>query len=141
LDRQALPFARKLMALSLLFCVACGIAALVPAMTLGARAQDLPTPVGGDGPISVAARRQIAALLADKSSRTPAQRKLDSNLLWKIKQLRRDPIATSAVPSLRTDVALDIGGQTTVDITADVSDALLDQIRALGGVIDSAFPQ
>lgn len=140
-DRQARLLARKLVALALLFCLAGGTMALVPGLTLGARAQDLPTPVGRGAPISAGVRQQIAALLADKSARTPAQRKLDSNLLWKIKQLRRDPIATSAVASLRSDVALNSSGQTTVDITADVSDALLDQIRALGGVIESAFPQ
>jgi hypothetical protein len=129
------------MALSLLLCVACGMAALVPGMTLGARAQAQPTPSGGGGAISATARQQIAALLADKSSRTPAQRKLDSNLLWKIKQLRREPIATTTVSSLRTDVALDLSGQTTVDITADVSAALLAQIRSLGGAIVSVFPE
>jgi hypothetical protein len=135
------PFGGKRVALALLFCLACGMAALVPGVTLGARAQAQPTPVGRGDPISATARQQIAALLADKSSRTAAQRKLDSNLLWKIKQLRRDPITTAALSSLRTDVALDISGQVTVDITADISNALLDQIRALGGTIESAFPQ
>ncbi len=139
--RPKQPLTRKLVALALLVCLVCGSVALVPGMTPGARAQDLPMPVGAGGPLSAAARQQIATLLADKSARTPAQRKLDSNLLWKIKQLRREPIATTAVASLRTDVALDIGGQTTVDITADVSNTLLDQIRALGGTIESTFAQ
>src|SRR6185503_1781753 len=140
-DRPARPFARKFMALSLLLCVGCGIVVLVPGSTLSVRAQNISTPVSRGASISAAARQQIAALLADKSLRTPTQRKLDSNLLWKIKQLRREPIATTTVSSLRTDVALDVSGQATVDISADVSDALLDKIRALGGTIASTFPQ
>ena len=73
-DRHALPFARKLVALSLLFCLACGIIVIVPGLTLGARAQDLPTSAGRNDPISVTAQQQIAALLADKRTRTPTQR-------------------------------------------------------------------
>jgi hypothetical protein len=75
------------------------------------------------------------------ANRTPAQQKIDSNLLWRIKQMRREPIATTIVPSLRTQIALDVAGLTTVDISANVSDALLGQIRALGGTVESAFPQ
>lgn len=116
--------------------------ALVP-LLLGtaprAQAQRPAEPVARGGPIDPAVRRQIAALLADKRARTPAQRKIDSSLLWQIKRQRRDPL-TAAVPALRVDAAPDHAGLVEVDISAAVSAALLDQIRALGGQIVAAFP-
>ena len=52
---------------------------ILPGFTPGTRAQ---TPADqARALIGTAAQRQIAALLADKHDRTPAQRKLDSDLL------------------------------------------------------------
>ncbi|MFL5805288.1 MAG: S8 family serine peptidase [Roseiflexaceae bacterium] len=116
-------------------------AALLSGRSSGARAQVQADQAGQGGPVAAAAQQQIAALLADKRNRTPAQQKIDSNLLWRIKQMRREPIATTIVQSLRTQVALDVAGLTTVDMSANVSDALLGQIRALGGTVESAFPK
>src|SRR6266536_925802 len=52
-------------------------------------------------PISLSARQQIQALAAEKQSRTPAQRKVDSNLLYEAKQRRGLAIA-AGVPTLQT---------------------------------------
>jgi hypothetical protein len=130
----------RLLLLGLILCAALRSAAAMPGLALGARAQSLAEPTALGASIGATARQQIEALLAEKRARTPAQRKLDSNLLWKIKQLQRDPI-TLTVAGLRADVPLDVGGQTEVDITAEVSDALLAQIRAVGGAIESSFPE
>ncbi|HNP73420.1 MAG TPA: hypothetical protein PKK15_20065, partial [Kouleothrix sp.] len=126
-----------LLALALSAMVAYGFAGL-PNLVASAQPQEQP-PIPG-GPLAATARNQIAALLADKRARTPAQRKIDSNLLWRIKQLRSEPI-TAQLPSLRADVQPALGGLVEVDIQADIDDALLAQIRALGGTVESAFPQ
>jgi hypothetical protein len=69
---------------------------------------------------------------------TPAEQKIDSQLL----QAARNP-SSSATPSNAPRSAIQIGsdGTTMVDIKATVTDALLGQIRALGGQIISSFPQ
>ena len=124
------------LALVLLACLVLAIA--LPNLTASAQGQAEQAAQGG--PISAQAQQQIAALLVDKRTRTPAQRKIDSNLLWRIKQLRSEPI-TAQLPSLRADVQPALGGLVEVDIQADIDDALLAQIRALGGTVESAFPQ
>lgn len=83
---------------------------------------------------------QIAALQQEKRSRTPEQDKLDSQLLQAVKMARGEQIA-EGVPTLLTDVQVDDAGRTVVDITAHVSDALLENLRALGAEIESAFPR
>ncbi|MFN8502510.1 hypothetical protein [Kouleothrix sp.] len=125
------------LALVLLACLVLAIA--LPNLTASAQGQAEQAAQGG--PISAQAQQQIAALLVDKRTRTPAQRKIDSNLLWRIKQLRREPITLHSAPGLRSAVAADSAGTTEVDISANVSDALLAQIRTLGGTIESAFPE
>ena len=78
--------------------------------------------------------RQIDALIQEKKSRTPAEQKIDSQLLQAIREragrkmaegLRLDP----------ADVRANKNGDLMVDISADVSDELLDKIKALGGKI------
>lgn len=114
-----------------------GLAAL-PNRAANAQAPNEP-PVPG-GPLAQSAQDQIAALLLDKRAHTPAQQKIDSNLLWRIKQLRRDPIVAQ-VPALSAALPPDADGLVAVDIQAEIDDALLAQIRALGGQVESSFPQ
>ncbi len=83
---------------------------------------------------------QIAALTADKAARTPAQAKIDSNLLYEIKRDRNDPLF-DVVPDLRTDVILDRDELVLVDIDATVDDLLLDRIERLGGVVVNSHPR
>src|SRR4029079_13025572 len=88
--------------------------------------------------MSQQARQQIQSLLEEKESRTPAQRKIDSNLLYAIKQSRGQAVA-AVVPRLRTGVDVDAGASSApeVDITARVIDALLAMLANFGAqVID-----
>jgi hypothetical protein len=81
-------------------------------------------------------------VLGDKPSGTPAEQKIDSNLLFAMRALASG--GSIAIPDfvrafINTNVAPD---QTTfVVIRATVSDPLLDFVRALGGRSLSAFAQ
>ncbi|MGH9369779.1 MAG: S8 family serine peptidase, partial [Thermoanaerobaculia bacterium] len=81
-----------------------------------------------------AARQQIQALLAEKESRTPVQRKIDSKLLYAIKQ-SRGLDAAPGVPALQTGIVVDSASATEVSLIAFVSDALLERLRKLGAEI------
>jgi hypothetical protein len=86
---------------------------------------------GGLSPQVVA---QMNALMDEKVSRTPAQRKMDSQLVYAAKMARGEPIASN-VAALRIDLA-DVNERGVVlDVRADVSDRLLDQMRALGAEV------
>ena len=65
-------------------------------------------------------QRQIEALLAEKARRTPAQRKVSSQLLDAREAARGQPAENELV---------------MVDIRADVTAAVLERIRALGGTV------
>ncbi len=83
--------------------------------------------------LSPEVQQQIAALMAEKASRTPAQRKLDSNLIYATKMKRGQRIAAN-VASL--EVPFDISGNDVeVDISAKSLDAVLKQIVAGGGTV------
>ncbi len=90
--------------------------------------------------ISPEALSQIAALQREKESRTPAQQKIDSQLLYAMKMERGEPIA-EGVPKLETRVQIDGKGYVEVDISAHVSDKLLARINELKGEIILSFPQ
>ncbi len=96
------------------------------------------TAVGQPAEIAESARDQIGALLAEKSARTPAQRKINSRILTALRADRGDALA---VPNLRTGVDLESDGRVLFDLDATVSAALLDRIEALGGTIVSQFEQ
>jgi hypothetical protein len=84
--------------------------------------------------MSAAASQQILALEQEKESRTPAQRKMDSNLLYTVRMLRGES-AAPGVPFLYTGVDLDDHNNVVVDITANVTDQLLDQLKSAGTLI------
>lgn len=83
--------------------------------------------------------QQIDELLAEKEGRTPAQRKIDSQLLYTLKA-RRGQRITAHVESLSTFVETDVDGMTIVDITAIVTPELLDGLRATGAHVLSSYP-
>ena len=99
-----------------------------------------PQKAGADGKISDSAAQQIQALLAEKESRTPAQQKLDSQLVYAIKFRRGDALA-AAVPTLETGVAIDQQGKTVVDITARVGGSLIEDLAAAGAEVSYVYPQ
>src|SRR5262245_34828726 len=78
--------------------------------------------------ITPSALAQIDALIAEKASRTPAQRKIDSQLLYAIKMRRGEPIA-AGVQALETGVSYTAERVTdeprvVVDVTAEFTDGL-----------------
>ena len=80
------------------------------------RAQPSDTPAG----------QSVEALLAAKAERTPAQRKLSSHLLDAWRTVQGQPAVDELV---------------TVDIRADVTPAVLERIRALGGTVLNSVPK
>ncbi|HST23344.1 MAG TPA: hypothetical protein VLR90_19675, partial [Blastocatellia bacterium] len=90
--------------------------------------------------INDGALNQIRSLIAAKQARAPEQRKIDSNLLAAIKVNRGEAIAANA-PDLRPDVRLEANGKVLVDITANVTDGLLEQLKASGAEDVLAFKQ
>ena len=88
---------------------------------------NLPEPVG----------RSIQALLAQKARRTPAQRKLSSQLLDAAESAQA--AGSDARRQARDADAKD--EVVTVDIRADVTPAVLARIRALGGTVINSVPK
>ena len=78
--------------------------------------------------------RRMQAIFDEKESRTAAQKKIDSQLLYALKQKRGE---TRGVPTERIDIELDRKGRALVDITARVSPQVTSQIRKLGGIVIS----
>jgi hypothetical protein len=85
----------------------------------------------GIGPV---AAQQMLSLQQEKASRTPAQQKVDSNVLFTIRMLAGQP-AAPGVPYLYTGVDLDANDNIVVDIVATVTDELLQLITAAGGQV------
>jgi len=83
---------------------------------------------------------QIAALRAEKESRTPIQRRLSSRLLHASRLRRGLPIAPG-VPSQRTGIEVAADGTTLVDLRGRVGPALRAGIEALGGEVISSHPR
>jgi PKD repeat protein/subtilisin-like proprotein convertase family protein len=90
--------------------------------------------------LSDEARRQIRALHDEKESRTPAQRKMDSQLIYAAKQNRGQAIAAN-VPLLKHTAKLLADGRVLVDIKANVTDPLLQALRDAGGEVVNSHPQ
>jgi hypothetical protein len=97
-------------------------------------------PPNGDGQISESALKQIDALLAEKSRRTPVQAKINSQLLYAEKIRRGEPIAAGVGPQ-RVDLERDAAGRIRVDIEAEVTPSLLQRIVELGGSVINNFPE
>jgi len=84
--------------------------------------------------LSTQAIAQIRALTAAKTTRTPAQRKMDSQLVYAARMARGEPIA-AGVTTLRVNLP-DVNERGVVlDVRADVTDSLLNQMRALGAEV------
>ena len=86
--------------------------------------------------------RQIAALLEAKAARTPAQRKIGSQLLSQAAGAAGGPApaellqAADAAPG-----AVDPAERVLVDIRADVTPAVLDRLGDLGGTVVNSVPR
>ncbi|HEX8560388.1 MAG TPA: hypothetical protein VF668_19990 [Pyrinomonadaceae bacterium] len=71
----------------------------------------------------------------EKEARTPAQRKIDSQLLYALYE-RRGERGRRGAP--KSDVEVDGRGRVLVDVRARVSRALLARVRRLGGEVVSS---
>jgi hypothetical protein len=78
--------------------------------------------------------RQINLLLQEKASRTPAERKIHSELLQASREFRGKKMV-EGVQLRPAEVNADEKGNLDVDIKADVTDALIEKIKDLGGII------
>jgi hypothetical protein len=84
--------------------------------------------------IGATAAQQILALQQDKAARTPAQKKIDSNLIYTMRMMAGMP-AAPGVPFLYTGVDLDANNNMVVDMVANVTDQLLRQLTAAGAQV------
>ncbi len=82
--------------------------------------------------------RQIGLLLEEKATRTPAQQKMDSQLVHGAKIARGQAIA--GLPNFKPNLKLNADGRVMVDIDATVTDALVAQIKAGGGQVIASVP-
>ena len=92
------------------------------------------------GRLPARAVRQIQSLLSAKVRRTPAQRKVSSQLLDTRRKPRRKPTAAGIGRLQETDrEAKD--ERVMVDIRAEVTPAVLTRIRELGGTVINSVPK
>ena len=82
----------------------------------------------------VTPENQIYTPADEKRSRTPAQRKIESQLLYAIKQRRGDP---GVALTQTVEVKLDADGRVVVDITAAVPSRVVPEIQQLDGAVIS----
>ena len=92
------------------------------------------------GRLPASAVRQIQSLLSAKVRRTPAQRKVSSQLLEERRNPRRKPKAAGIGRLQATDPEAK-EERVMVDIRADVTPAVLDRIRDLGGEVINSVPK
>lgn len=89
--------------------------------------------------------QQIQAIANDKAQRTPAQRKLGSDLIYAARAANGLPAVQGAdalqLPPLYDRNIVDAGGSVLVDISTTDADALAGPIQQLGGSVMSSFPQ
>ncbi len=90
--------------------------------------------------ISPETLRQIQALIQEKESRTPTQRKIDSRLLDTIKSARGEMLA-EGIATLRTGLIADEKGYIDVDIVANVTDNLMKELKRINAEIVVSLPQ
>jgi uncharacterized repeat protein (TIGR01451 family) len=101
---------------------------------------NLPALAAGPQQVSDAVMQQIAALEQEKTSRSAAERKLDSQFVFRLKQNRGQAIA-AGVTHLKPKVKFEADGRVLVDIDAAVTPKLLTEIQQAGGMVINSFPQ
>ncbi len=90
--------------------------------------------IQGSRAIALSAVQQMQALEDEKNSRTPAQRKIDSNVLYTTRMLL-GKAAAPGIPSLSTGVDVDQHNDIVVDIVANVTPPLLQQLQSAKAVV------
>jgi hypothetical protein len=97
-------------------------------------------PPGAGAAAAGAAARQQRPVRSEKEARTPAQGKINSQILYEIYR-RRGDASRNGVPPGPTGVDVDARGRALVDVRAVVTPALQNTIRSLGGTIISSSPE
>ena len=100
---------------------------------VSAAAQTTPAP-SATQQLSASAQQQIRAIVADKQTRTVAQRKISSSLLYAVKARRGERLAAS-VPALRSRVLVAADGRVDVEISGQATKDLVETIEKIGGEI------
>ena len=93
--------------------------------------------------IAPRAQQQIAALLNEKTSRTPAQRKMSGHLVHASKILRGQPVHRDfpVPPDALAAVGLDGRNFVEIDVRGEITPELLEYIRTLRGTVVNSFPE
>ncbi len=86
------------------------------------------------GILLIASCASAAQAPPEKVSRTRAQQKIDSQLLFEIYR-KQGTGAEERVPSEKTGIKIDRQGRAFVDVRAEVTQAVQKKIRDLGGTI------
>jgi uncharacterized repeat protein (TIGR01451 family) len=95
---------------------------------------------GAQDSLSAAVREQIATLQAEKAARTPAQQKVDSEVLFLARKQSGQAFGP-ALQALAEKLQPANDGRELVDIKARVSAELLEYLRGLGATIISSVPR
>ncbi|HEX8138034.1 MAG TPA: hypothetical protein VF544_10625 [Pyrinomonadaceae bacterium] len=88
------------------------------------------------GPAGGPVQKPTATVLIDKKNRTPAENKINSQLLYAIYRKRGE---ANRAPSGELRVKFDEKGRAIVNIRARVTKTLLSKIKSLGGKVISSF--
>jgi hypothetical protein len=100
------------------------------------------SPALAQQPIPEAGAAQIRALLQDKANRTPAQLKLDSQIIYNARVAAGLPAAPGVTRSFHPGfLEKSTDNLIHVDIAADVTAELLAAIKGVGGRVESSFPE
>ncbi|HEV7405895.1 MAG TPA: CARDB domain-containing protein [Chthoniobacteraceae bacterium] len=100
----------------------------------------VPGALGADEKLSAVAQRQVDVLQAEKEGRTPAQHKMDSHLIFKAKKQRGERLGAE-LKAMEDRIVVAADGKEAVDIQADVTDALLAELKRMGADIVASVPQ
>jgi hypothetical protein len=102
-------------------------------------AAQLQRPVLLSTDLPAVAVQQIEALMAEKANRTPAQRKIASQLLHEARVHRGETMA-DGISTQRANARVGTDGLVEVDIRTGVSAAVQQQIAQIGGTVVSDVP-
>src|SRR5262249_34999768 len=115
---------------SFAFALACFIAAITAASS-GRFSLAAAAPQAGSFAIAPEALAQIDALIREKETRSPVQRKIDSQLLYEMRIKQRVPVA-NGVQTVATDVPYAPDGHVIVDVKALLTPGFFAGLAALG---------
>src|SRR5262249_33601576 len=104
------------------------------------RAQTPQPPRRAASQVPPQALAQIQALITEKQSRTPAQQKIDSRLLYGARIATGRAVA-AGISTLRITLPMTRDGRAMLDVRAPASNALLDVLRGLGAEVVDTNPR